>query len=486
VSCPAVGRDDRADGQDEAARARDEDGAAEWRGARVVAQRGRHRDRAADRPEDARRGDQREQRGEHGGDRRRAAREARRRVEDADGAAEGGAAQVGEHAGRQVGALDGRLEDLRHAHRYKREGVHEERDRHAGRHRGDEHDLEAGPLASPADRDARHLGLRLGLAREDRADEPGRQAARHERGDGERGAGLVLGVGVDADRGEQRRGQRRQRGARPRGGEREVAQARSPSDLPDVPAGGEQGAEQVIALGLRDGALERRPSRWTARIVSRPAAVAPGSAAAAVPSRRRSAPVSASRPAAALEWSVSSTAAPPSRRSASSPASQARPSSSRPENGSSSSSSGQPACSASSSATRWSMPRLRVAAGRSSTAGSRPLASAAVGQSVAVRPRSARIDRSHSPQRSARARRTFSGTNAHAPWRRSVPARGAARPTRTRSRLVLPLPFAPARWTACPESSVRPTPDSTVRRPRRTVSAPASSKTGTPSSYTPG
>ena len=183
---------------------------------------------------------------------------------------------------------------------------------------------------------------------------------------------------------------------------------------------------------------------------------------------------------------MSRTAAPASRRSATRAASHMRPSSSRPENGSSSSSSGHPDWSASSSATRWSIPRLSVAAGRSRTAGSRPLAAAAVAQSVVVSPRSARIARSHSPQRNAGARRTFSGTKAHAAWRTSDPARGAARPARTRRRLVLPLPLAPATWTAAPGPTVRATPDSTVRRPRRIVSAPASSSTGTAPNLAPG
>ena len=200
----------------------------------------------------------------------------------------------------------------------------------------------------------------------------------------------------------------------------------------------------------REAAGERRDGIGRARERG------PGTAGAArcstAPSRSASTSVSATRPAAEPEWSVSRTAAPASRRSATRAASQMRPSSSRPENGSSSRSSGHPACSASSSATRWSIPRLSVAAGRSRTAGSRPLAAAAVAQSVVVSPRSARIARSHSSQRNAGARRTFSGTKAHAAWRTSDPARGAARPARTRRRLVLPLPLAPATWTAAPRA----------------------------------
>ena len=48
----------------------------------------------------------------------------------------------------------------------------------------------------------------------------------------------------------------------------------------------------------------------------------------------------------------------------------------------------------------------------------------------------------------------------------------------------MPLPFAPATWIARPGSTVSATPDSTVRRPRRIVSAPASSNTGTPVTLT--
>ena len=202
-----------------------------------------------------------------------------------------------------------------------------------------------------------------------------------------------------------------------------------------MPARIEERAEEVVAR-RRGEACDRdaRPSGWVARTcdgLGASARPAPAPIRRGAPTgwpqcgaRRRAAAARRSArpgPRRDPEWSVSRTAAPASRRSATCAASHSRPSSSRPENGSSSSSSGHPDWSASSSATRWSMPRLRVAAGRSRTAGSRPLTPRAASQSVAAAPRSARIARSHSPQR-RRAEADLLGP------RRRKPRDGAASP----------------------------------------------------------
>jgi hypothetical protein len=247
-----------------------------------------------------------------------------------------------------------------------------------------------------------------------------------------------------------------------------------------VPAVVEQRAQERVAGTGRDGLLEPPAVAVDGADRDRPRPGARGqrrrrlAAAVAQAQRARRA-----RPSAAPEWSVTSAAPPSSRRAAISSASQARPSASRPANASSRSSSGQPAWSASTSARRWSMPLLSAAAGRANTSSSRPPAAIGMRQSVGARPRRPRIARSHSPPRRAGASATFSGTNAQTPWRRTRPARGAASPASTRSRLVLPLPFGPARWIASPACSSRSTPVSTVRRPRRTDRALASSRTGT-------
>ena len=250
----------------------------------------------------------------------------------------------------------------------------------------------------------------------------------------------------------------------------------------------------AVAARVRSNA---RPSAWVARTVTalalarrrpRPIRGVPARSAAvwwAAPSRSRSTSVSATRPAADPEWSVSRTAAPASRRSATCAASHSRPSSSRPENGSSSSSSGHP---------DWQRLEQRDALEHAAAEGRRGAGRgprgrgrsrrAAASQSVAVSPRR----RAHRAQPLAAAQGGGeTDLLGHERARRVTaqrPARGAASPASTRSRLVLPLPFAPATGSRGRGRLSAATPDSTVRCPRRIVSAPASSNTGTPVTLT--
>ena len=149
------------------------------------------------------------------------------------------------------------------------ERVGEEHDGQAGRDGEHEHDLEAGPRAAAAEGGGRHVGLRVGLAREDGADGPGGEPAGHERRDAERRARVVVAVGVDADHEEQRGRERRQRGAGPGGGEREVAQPgahrRTSSTCQPASRSARRRSSLAVAARVRSNA---RPSGCVARTVT--------------------------------------------------------------------------------------------------------------------------------------------------------------------------------------------------------------------------
>jgi hypothetical protein len=120
---------------------------------------------------------------------------------------------------------------------------------------------------------------------------------------------------------------------------------------------------------------------------------------------------------------------------------------------------------ASISVRRWSIPVLRRAAQRRTRDGASPASRTAARQSAAGRPRSPRLTVSHSPAVADPASTTFSPATAQRAGRRTLPARAADGPARTRSRFVLALPLAPAGWTTCLRPIATPTSDSTTPPP---------------------